>query len=357
MKSAEISVIMPTYNHERFVGASIDSVLNQTGVDLELLIADDGSPDGTRDVVSSYTDDRIKFFPYLVNRGAGIVTNELISAARGKYIALINSDDVWVEGKLEQQLRILESNPDIAAVFGRAEFIDKDGAKINADELPFGSVFNQHNRTSGEWLRHFFAHGNCICHPTMLIRRSVFDELGAYNNRLRQLPDLEMWVRVVKKYKIFISDQVMVKFRILPGENASSDTGANHIRTMNEHFLIAEMAMDHVDRELFLEGFGDIAVIPDVPSDVHLDIEKALLYFHENQWLSRPYKLIGVLKMRKLLDSDVHREVMARDYGIGDYWYHLQTGAINVLRPPPPVDYSQLSLKELAKLAVNKLIR
>ncbi len=149
MKKPIVSVIMATYNHANFVKQAIESVLSQKNVDFEFLIADDGSQDTTRDVVSTVIDSRIKFFPNTENRGACIVTNELIERSSGEFIALINSDDYWTSSdKLSYQVEIMRTNPDIGACFGRAKFVDKEGNPIST--LPFANVFNQENRTQGQ---------------------------------------------------------------------------------------------------------------------------------------------------------------------------------------------------------------
>lgn len=211
MKPPTVSVIMATYNHADFVIQAIESVLAQQGVDFEFLIADDGSADRTREVVASIKDARIRFFPSEKNRGACVVTNELIERASGEFIALINSDDYWtVPDKLAYQVQIMRENPKVGACFGRARFVDKDGRDIDKASLPFGTVFDQENRSQGQWLRRFFDLGNCICHPTLLIRKSCYEALGMYNNRLRQLPDFDMWIRLLKRYDIFISDKELV---------------------------------------------------------------------------------------------------------------------------------------------------
>ena len=119
----------------------------------------------------------------------------------------------------------------------------------------------------------------------MLIRKSCYEELGMYNYRFRQPPDLDVWIRWVKQYEIYISDRYLFNLRLMPGENASSQTASNSIRTINEHFLIADQFFDGITREQLIGGFSDILINNDIPTDEHLNIEKVLLYFGYNQWL------------------------------------------------------------------------
>jgi len=344
MKKPTVSVIMATYNHASFVEQAIRSVLGQVDVDFEFLISDDGSADSTREVVASIKDERIKFFPNEVNRGAGVVTNELIGRSSGEFIALINSDDYWCDtDKLAYQVEFLRDNPQVGACFGRARFVDKDGNSMGKAS----DVFDQENRSQGAWLRRFFELGNCICHPTMLIRKSCYDHLGMYSNRLRQLPDLEMWIRLVKHYPIHISDRELITFRLMPGENASSQTVSNSIRTMNEHYLIADEFFDDVTAKQLEDGFSDLIKFKAITSDVHLDIEKALLYWNYNQWLGKPYQLIGMLKLNKLLNSSAHQKVIVEDYGMDDRWFQKELGEIDVLRPKVVAVMSQQKSRAL----------
>lgn len=331
MNAPTVSVIMATYNHADFVAQSIQSVLLQRNVDFEFLIGDDGSVDRTREVVASIHDKRIRFFPNEVNRGACVVTNELIGRASGEFIALINSDDYWIgHDKLAYQIQVMRENPTIGACFGRPLFVDKDGRAISKSGNPQSRVFDHENRSQGAWLRRFFDFGNCICHPTMLIRKQCYKELGMYDNRLRQLPDFDMWVRLTKLYDIHISNREMIAFRHLPGENASSNTTHNLLRLMNESYFILQRFFNGVSRDVFLDGFYDLLVEPNLPDDAHMEIEQSLLYLTKNRWASHIYNLIGLEKLHYLLGSNKHRRILRDRYGIDDRKFHSIAAEISV---------------------------
>ncbi|MBN9124480.1 MAG: glycosyl transferase [Nitrosospira sp. 56-18] len=334
MNSPTVSVIMAAYNHAQFVEQAINSVLEQEGIDFEFLIADDGSADKTGEVIASINDERVTFFPSEINRGACVVTNELIERAAGEFIAVINSDDYWpTQDKLAYQVKILRDNPDIGACFGRANYIDKNGQPIHKSLLPSGTIFDQENRSQGQWLRKFFYFGNCICHPTILIRKSCYQEIGMYNNRLRQLPDYDMWIRLVKRYPIFISERELINFRISPGDSVSSQTVKNSVRIINEHFLISEFFFDNVTRAQLIEGFSDLLLVKDIPSEEHLHIEKILLYFSENKRIGKPHKVMGLLKINKILNEPGYSNIIANEYKLDDHWFHQKMSQIDTLQP------------------------
>ena len=326
MSTPTVSVIMSTYNHADLVGQAIHSVLRQRDVDFEFLVADDGSVDGTREAIAAIRDPRLRFYPNEKNRGACAVLNELIGRASGEFVALINSDDYWtVDDKLAYQLRVLRERPRLGASFGRVRFVDGEARAIDKASLPHGRVFDQENRSSGAWLRHFFITGNCLCHPTILIRKACYDAVGLYDNRLRQLPDFDMWIRLVKRYEIHIADRELIAFRELPGENASSATPANLRRLLNETYFIMKGLFDGVPRDVFLEGFGDLLVVDD-PSDAQLQIEQALLYLAKDRWSPQIYNLIGLEMIHDLLQSPSHHGLLVDQYGIDDLALHSLAG-------------------------------
>lgn len=330
-----VSVVMASYNHACYVSAAIRSVLSQTNVDLEFLVADDGSSDETAAAIRAIRDPRMVFEAFDVNRGAAVVLNELVARARGEFVAVMNSDDIWLRpDKLELQVQILSSEPNLGATFGRATFIDKNGVEITGSAVDSTNVFDQQNRSQSSWLRRFFEEGNCLCHPTVLIRRSIFAELGSYDPRLRQLPDFDMWVRLVKKYPIHVSSEKMIGFRILPGENASAPTFSNGLRTINEHFLIVIRFFKDFRLDLFRDAFQSRLVFGDVVTELDARIECALLMLNEQSpVLGAPYQVAGLIALNELLGEPDAQKVLREKYDIDEFWFHKKTGSFSVLQP------------------------
>jgi len=232
----KISVLIPSFNHALFIGEAIQSVLNQTFQDIEILIIDDGSKDNSIEIIEKFTDSRIYFAVNEENKGAVYTTNKMIELSAGEYIALLNSDDVWETDKLAKQIEFMEKNRQYAAVFSNAEIINQDGSLFHKQEHLYTTIFEQSNRSRFEWLNYFFNVGNALCHPSMLIRKSVYNEVGLYNPLMASLPDFEMWVRVCLKYEIYVMPEKLIKFRILDNEqNASGANPANIIACQFEH--------------------------------------------------------------------------------------------------------------------------
>jgi hypothetical protein len=327
--SPTISVIMATYNHAAYVAQSVRSVLDQTCSDFEFLIVDDGSQDGTPGIVVQFDDPRISFVASSWNRGSAARRSELIERSRGKYIAVQNSDDHWPPDKLAHQRDFLERNPDIGAVFGRASLIDASGAPITDME----PIFDHDNRSPGQWLRRFFERGNCLCHPSVMIRRSCHQELGGYDPRFRQSLDLQMWVRFCKKFRLFQSDKVLVFLR-WHGKNVSdiADDPDAHTRWFNEQYLIADAFFDDMPKELLLEGFRDLLVFADPPTDAHCDVEKALIYLKRDAPFAPLYRVIGLKRLYDLLGSSRHCAILAADYGIDHLAFQRFSAEIDTFR-------------------------
>ena len=263
-----VSVIIPSYNHERFIKQCIQSVLVQTFQDFEIVITDDGSSDRTVEIIEGFSDSRIKLFKHSVNKGASIAANNCILNSSGKYIAMLSSDDVWYPEKLEIQVKYLDTHPNIAIVFGKVNWIDASGNLLTVG-FPYKNVFNVENRTRFEWLRHFFREGNCLCHPCSLIRKEHYLEVGLLNPSFANLPDFDLWVRFCLKYDIHILDQDLIYFRrISEQENASGDNITGRIRNRFEHKQILTHYLEIQEPKELLLLFPDAAEYGEASSDI-----------------------------------------------------------------------------------------
>jgi glycosyltransferase involved in cell wall biosynthesis len=253
-----VSVIIPSYNHERYIGESIQSVLSQQYQDFEIVITDDGSSDRTVEVIEGFRDPRIKIFRHSRNLGASVAANNCILQSSGKYIAMLSSDDAWYPEKLQLQVDYLETHPPIAAVFGKVDWVDKNGRPILYKRFPALDVFDVHNRPRYEWLNYFFYRGNCLCHPTSLIRRACYTEVGMFNPALASLPDFDLWIRICFKYDIAVLDRKLIRFRRINDErNASGDTDENRVRNRFEYRQILNHYLEITNPEEFSSIFPE----------------------------------------------------------------------------------------------------
>ena len=255
-----VSVVIASYNHERFVRQAVESVLGQTFGDIEVCITDDGSSDATPDVIAGVRDERVRFKRLERNGGISAALNDAIRRSSGEFIAELNSDDYFLPDKIAVQVGVLESNPGVGAVFGYPAFVDDDGRAVADDDTFYKDVFRVDNRPRAQWLRRFFYSGNCLCQPTSMIRRRCHDEIGLYDERLAQVHDLDLYLRILGRYAIHVVPEALTMFRILGGEkNASAPRPAVMSRTAWE----AERVLRHylaLDDALFAEVFaGEIA--------------------------------------------------------------------------------------------------
>jgi glycosyltransferase involved in cell wall biosynthesis len=205
-KNPEITVLMSVYNGERHVRGAVDSILGQTFTDFEFVIVNDGSTDGTREILESYTDPRIVFVNQ-ENMGLTRSLNRGLAMARGKYVARQDADDVSMAGRLERQFRYMENNPHIGLVGSYYLIVDEDDNPIEElaqDKLPLshGELVKDHLKT------HFVGHG------TFFFRRSVIDFVGIYDEDFRFTQDMDFLLRVSERFEIANVPEVLYGWRM-----------------------------------------------------------------------------------------------------------------------------------------------
>jgi glycosyltransferase involved in cell wall biosynthesis len=253
-----VSIVIPAYNHEKYVRECVQSALDQTYQDFEIVITDDGSTDGTVNVIKEFDDSRIQLYTHADNKGACIAHNNCIQKAAGEYIAVLSSDDAWEPTKLAKQVNYLDEHPEIGAVFTKVAFVDESSNLIRPEHYPNYYIFEKDNRSRYGWLREFFLRGNCLCHPSILIRKKCYDDIGLYDERMASLPDLDMWVRLCFKHEIHIIDEKLVRFRTRADEaNASGKRLPNIVRGYFEYKQILNHYLAITDKELLLSIFPE----------------------------------------------------------------------------------------------------
>jgi glycosyltransferase involved in cell wall biosynthesis len=263
----KVSIVMPSYNHEKYVAEAIQSVLDQTFQDFEIVITDDGSLDKTVEEIKKFKDPRIKLFCFEKNQGASVAANNCVRNATGKYIAILSSDDVFLPDKLEKQVNFLDKNDEVGAVFGQAQIIDQDGKTLDDNENYYCQVFRQENKSRHGWLNHFFYVGNCLCHPSAMVRKQCYDKVGLYDERLEQLPDFDLWIRLCLFYEINIMTDKLIKFRYLSGggNTSSGDNPSKRIRSRIENSFVLKNYLKIKNGDDFLKIF---------PQDFDFPVEK-----------------------------------------------------------------------------------
>lgn len=218
----KVSVLMSAYNCAPYIGEAIESILNQSFKDFEFIIINDGSTDGTKEVIESYNDDRIVFINLEINTGLMKALNIGMNKAKGTYLARMDADDICHKDRFKLQVEFLDNNPDYAFVgaYGRRFFEDGTtsiwSAPLNANELKTNYLFF-----------------NSTIQPVVTIRRSVLvNENLFYNENEMYVEDYSLWTRLALKYKCTNLPYVLIDIRILG--NSLTRTSYNKIEVRRD---------------------------------------------------------------------------------------------------------------------------
>lgn len=222
--TSKISVLTTLFNHERFIKNALQSALAQTLPPSEIIVLDDASTDNSLKAAHSVSHPAIQVLSEKCNLG-GPNTMKGLNACKGDLIAILNSDDVWAANKLEKQFIHLASSPQAGAIFTHIRTIDETNTPWISNSHRYQQVFDVHNRSRYEWLRHFFLVGNPFCASSALIRKECFDRLGPLDGSYIQLQDLDMWIRIaIAGYDLHVIEEPLTYYRVMRnGSNMSSD--------------------------------------------------------------------------------------------------------------------------------------
>jgi len=218
----KVSVIVTTYNRAHMVTETIDSILNQTFKDFELIVVDNESTDETEEVIQSFTDERVRYFKHQNNGVVAVNRNYGVRKAEGQYVAFCDDDDLWIPEKLERQLQEFEKDSQIGLVCTNAINFDRRGehgkrlrTALKDSDLTFESLV---------WK-------NSIIGSSVLVKRQVIDDVGLMDEspEIFTAEDRELWIRVAKRYEIKYISLPLVKYRTHPDVRRKSYIEAQEI--------------------------------------------------------------------------------------------------------------------------------
>lgn len=280
-----VSVIIPAYNCARYLPAAIESALRQTYPTTEIIVVDDGSTDETPEVLSRY--------PSIVairqkNGGLSHARNQGIGKARGEYIALLDGDDIWPDGKLAEQMAIIQANPEVGVLFGNARRFADDGwteaplfERYGLDAEYFGDKQQVMEPLKKLLRMNFIPVGTAVVKKAWLIEAGLFDE------NFRRVEDWDIWLRIALKHPFHYSERVW-KLKRVHSTNLSNDTEA------------MALAAIEVMQKLKREHAGEL-------SASGVDIQEPL---------KQSYRSLGYLYLRQLQLSEAKKALwLGLDHG------------------------------------------
>lgn len=230
-----VSVIIPAFNSENTVKETIESVLNQTFTDLEIIFINDGSQDSTLEIVNNINDNRLKVFTYS-NEGANASRNRGLSYASGEFVSFLDADDLWTPDKLESQFKALQENPEAAVAYSWTNSIDETG-----NFLRRGSYITANGDVYAKLLLLDFIESG----SNPLIRRAALANVGGFDESLLAAQDWDMWLRLAAKYHFVAVSSVQILYRV-----CHNSMSANILRQEAASLQVIEKSFSNAPQSL-----------------------------------------------------------------------------------------------------------
>jgi glycosyltransferase involved in cell wall biosynthesis len=218
-KQPLISICIPTYNNARYLGECLDSIVSQSYPNIEVIVGDDGSSDGTEVILQKYIDRYgVRLHRNPVNRGAAATSSTLVYMARGKYVAVYHSDDRYEKTIVEESVNVLEADDSVGMVGTMANIIDEEGRYLREFHLHDAlRKLNKNCFTFDEVMLGVLKNGGndiMIVTPSVMVRKKAYQQLGLYTEKHKGIYDYEMWFRIATKYRVAIIDKKLMNYRV-----------------------------------------------------------------------------------------------------------------------------------------------
>ncbi|MCC6924385.1 glycosyltransferase [Novosphingobium sp.] len=278
MSQPAISVAMSVYNGERFLAEAIQSVLDQTWHDFELLILDDGSRDSSLEIINRHAaaDSRIRVIAR-ENRGLVTSLNQLLAEARAPLIARMDADDVCAPQRFERQIAFLAAQPDHGVVGSLTFDIDENGQAFPLDTA-------EHPLSHEAFIAHIASNGPLLAHPTVMYRRDVVLAAGGYHAAFRHCEDYDLWLRLAHRTKIANLPERLLRYRHYAGQVSNRHALEQQIGVAVSRLAYAERVAgrpdptEHLDALPPIEQLDTVFGRKGVAGEVRAHVARALLY-------------------------------------------------------------------------------
>lgn len=221
-----VTILMAVHNGERYLRQAMDSILSQTWTDFEFLIIDDGSHDRSVDIITAYHDPRIRLIHNTTNMGLAVSLNRGLACARGTYIVRMDSDDISMPQRIEQQVAYMECHPDVGICGCRVQTITTEGTKQAVWNYP-----TDPDRITSTLLFH-----SVIVHPSVIMRREILRQAGlCYNATYARAQDYDLWARASQHMCLANMADILLHYRVYPfqerkGYREEQQVWANRVR-------------------------------------------------------------------------------------------------------------------------------
>ncbi|KYC39316.1 glycosyl transferase family A [Scytonema hofmannii PCC 7110] len=201
----KISVVIPAYNSMQYLPETLESVLQQTFTDFEVLIINDGSSDNIIQWASEITDPRVKLISQK-NQGVSVARNTGIAQSQGEYIAFLDADDLWEQTKLEKQVRYLDENPEVGLVHTSMALVDRNGKSTGRvmTSVAEGEVWKE------------LVESNKIACSSVMVRRRCLEKVGGFEPNLHFAEDWDLWIRISSHYSFAVLKEPLYYYRQIP---------------------------------------------------------------------------------------------------------------------------------------------
>jgi glycosyltransferase involved in cell wall biosynthesis len=287
-----ISVIIPVFNGEKTIKKTIESVLNQTFGNFDLIVVNDGCQDSTLEVVSSILDPRLKVLSY-PNGGLAAARNRGISQAVGEYISFIDADDLWTSDKLEAQFKALQANPQAAVAYSWTDWIDESGQFLR----PGGHITVNGDVYAKLLLRDFVESGS-----NPLIRKQALAEVGGFDESLAAVEDWDMWLRLAAHYEFVCVPSPQILYRVSSNSMSSNiwKMEAGSLRIIERAFTQAPESLQPLKREILGKRYQYLTLKAiEGPPERHRGLAAARFLWqavsNDPAWLQRTQLMLIVL--------------------------------------------------------------